>query len=1056
MHYGTRLLIRSLLLAAVWHATAVAQVGYRLTNDAIHIDQVNHWQEWIYQNDKVTTLNTLVDSSGLFILNGEGIRPIFFRGSHNAALSASGFAYSDLLRKGGELVQGGAEALSNNLRAGQAIDGDLETYWEPAEADFSLAGLRNWELLIDLGRLVFIDSITVVFPSGQQLASGDPPKSLRIFGSAGEPFPFPLGSDLAFVQLDEILETDLAIKKDEGIVRHTIQIEPLLRADFDLDGVADQEGSFLHYIRLKVTGSDLQRDLFIGADEEARMAYEELPPHRRGAVVYQRLTAGDILIEVDEDTYFNDVVPAQQGPIRYFAKEVPRILDVEVWTKGDNLAAHPQRRAGGSYEKGGRGTPSSATDNLYQTEWTAWGFSEKFNRGIMWLDLGATFWVNSMNMVIRRGPPGSEGPFILHEFLVSDGTQTKPVFLETTRDFEQLRDALNWESIVSEGKFDNRNARVLMFGERFAPRKVRFMQVRNGTTGEEGAAARLAEIQLFGEGYPTSIWLNSPPIALVDNGGNFIRKTMARVSWQGSAVLLARDPISGELTERLESLALHPDVGLEIQTRTSDLTDSIFTYAEVVDIAGAENRTEITENAYNDLVEQWAVWNAWEALPVPHVSKADDDGDIDEDPIDFIDNDGDGAIDEDGKKLGRGRRPKEQPDKEGDLAFVGWSEWSSSVSTDLTNATALISSPNPRKFLQVRINIQSEDPMKTALIRSVSVELNPPLALELAGELAVLNPQGSQRPLDDLDVEPEDYSRPRDIDPLVPQRFSYFLRVAGPDPTDPAVQDGVDELLISGPKGAVLRGIRLGQVRVLPGELNETGVPLPTSVLESRFDRAFVPAGANRLEDAEGQVMEVLSVAGSDSLHMRFPFSLNMGLPQNLHTLVEVQFDSQVFRQRVAFNSSVRYAASPDPVFQRVEVDGQDATELINSSTTRPGLSVENQGLIHSVEVGRVFTPNGDGINDQLSGRFVLLRIMEERPVEVVFSDLAGRRMGQATWSAAPAAGAILGQAGALDFTWDERDGAGHLVPPGVYLCKIRLNADSGTEDLVRTVHVVY
>ena len=54
----------------------------------------------------------------------------------------------------------------------------------------------------------------------------------------------------------------------------------------------------------------------------------------------------------------------------------------------------------------------------------------------------------------------------------------------------------------------------------------------------------------------------------------------------------------------------------------------------------------------------------------------------DEDPINFVDDDGDGRIDEDGKKLGKGKKPKSTTDIDGELTLVGWSEWSDSLSAD--------------------------------------------------------------------------------------------------------------------------------------------------------------------------------------------------------------------------------------------------------------------------------------------------------------------------------------------------------------------------------------
>ena len=356
----TRLIFAVLILA-----TAAYGQGYRLTANAIRVDQGEHWREWIFQNDVVRTLNERADSTGLFSLSDDGVQPRLVATLANAARDAGQFSYVDAVRTNSETVQGGATALSNDRIAARLIDGDLDTFWEPATADFSAAGLRNWELLVDLGRLAFIDSITVSFPAG------DAPKAFSLFVSLGEPFPFPDGNGLNFSLVAETKATELPPPGADGLVRQSYPIAPLLLADFNLDGQPDLRGSFLQYIRLKITESDLERHRFVGEGDAGRDAYQALPPERRGAVIHQRLTAGDFLIEIDEDTYFNDVSAAQRGPIRYFEREVPRVAEVEVWTKGDNLALNPRERAGDSYEIGGRGTPNQATDGLYQTEWTA-------------------------------------------------------------------------------------------------------------------------------------------------------------------------------------------------------------------------------------------------------------------------------------------------------------------------------------------------------------------------------------------------------------------------------------------------------------------------------------------------------------------------------------------------------------------------------------------------------------------------------------------------------------------------------------------------------------
>jgi hypothetical protein len=1038
--------------------------GYQLSENFIEVNRPDHWNQWIVQNDVVASLNAPIDSTGLFNIDSRGVWPRYFRAKHNLAPEADQHIYKDIVRAEGFLVRGGASALSNRRIAGLTIDGDLETYWEPAEEDFSLEGLRGWELLIDLGRLAFVDSITVVFSAGDGEGefSGDPARSFVLFVSMGERFPPPSGTSLAFTVVGKATNLDLVDRDGSGrYLQRTFPLEPLDRADFDLDGQPDMTGSFIHYAKLKIMDSAFDRKKFIGVGEEGREAYETLPPERRGAVVYQRITAGGALVEVDE-SIFQKLDARKRGPIRYYAREVPRVLEVEVWGRGDNVVQHPDKRGGGAYGGGGLSEPTMAIDGLYNTEWAARaGAAFTDRRGTMWVDLGAAFWINSLLAVMANRADNwnsTRGAFGIHDFRVSDGTQINPLYLENVDDFGQLEDGLQWQSVVSEDQIDNLTAGVRMLEERFPLRKVRFLQIRNPTPSgaDWGPQGLLGELQLYGVGYPPDLWLYSPPIELTDASGGLVRLTMPHITWEAEAVVHAAGASGNQVVERSEPLELHPEVRLQLQTRTSDQTDTTYTYFEVVDTGGEIINQEIVQEAYDDLVFRWERWNAWEALDPPHQSRFDDDGDgrEDEDPIDFIDNDGDGLVDEDDKKLGRGNRPRSLPDRDGELALVGWSEWSRSYEGRGEVFRDQITSPNPRRFLQVRVRFFSEDPEKAARLSWLRVELARPLALELAGELAVLEEQGLERSLRDLEVEGGDYRPPVGVDPLREQVYSYFIRASGSELFS-MEGGGFDELLIVGREAVELRGVRVGEVRVTEETALLDPAATVTRPLESRFTRSFQDVGDGAFRDMEGIELEILSGSESDSLHMRFPFELNGGLSLSRHALVEVQLSTQVFEEGVELKSFVG-SSREEGRFQRVETEQRDATELIDSNTARPSVGFPSSRLIQAVQIMPVLTPNGDGVNDRLIGSFVLLRVLEERPVEVDFFDLAGKRMGRARIEEGADTGTSMEKVGELHFSWDGRSASGGLAPPGTYLCRIRVKADRGMEELLQPIHLVY
>ena len=107
------------------------------------------------------------------------------------------------------------------------------------------------------------------------------------------------------------------------------------------------------------------------------------------------------------------------------------------------------------------------------------------------------------------------------------------------------------------------------------------------------------------------------------------------------------------------------------------------------------------------------------------------------------------------------------------------------------------------------------------------------------------------------------------------------------------------------------------------------------------------------------------------------------------------------------------------------------------------------RGVLGDLEVGsRAFTPQGDGVNDQLSIQYTLFRVQQASEVKVGIYALDGRRV----WQAQPEAQA----AGRHTARWDGRDGAGQLVGPGIYLARVEVETDKGSEIRLQPVAVAY
>ena len=96
----------------------------------------------------------------------------------------------------------------------------------------------------------------------------------------------------------------------------------------------------------------------------------------------------------------------------------------------------------------------------------------------------------------------------------------------------------------------------------------------------------------------------------------------------------------------------------------------------------------------------------------------------------------------------------------------------------------------------------------------------------------------------------------------------------------------------------------------------------------------------------------------------------------------------------------------------------------------------------------RVLTPNGDGINDELSIEYDLLNLVGAVPATLEAYDLSGRRMG------AVASGTA--ESGRFAIVWDGRDGSGSALPPGLYILRLVVETDGGTASSERIISLVY
>ena len=182
-----------------------------------------------------------------------------------------------------------------------------------------------------------------------------------------------------------------------------------------------------------------------------------------------------------------------------------------------------------------------------------------------------------------------------------------------------------------------------------------------------------------------------------------------------------------------------------------------------------------------------------------------------------------------------------------------------------------------------------------------------------------------------------------------------------------------------------------------------------------------------------GQDVGVESQILDDTLRIQLPGRV-------LRDSVEVIFEARLLQNPTFLTALLTSTDAPD-VQQGVKPSTRVGNEAL--SVFLPGLAAG--GLFGNIDAGPgVLSPNGDGVNDELILTFDLLKVDLSPQIDI--HDLSGRLVRS-----------LAGSSGTQqEIRWDGNDDEGQLVPPGVYLCRIRVEAGVGTRSVTEIVHVAY
>ena len=162
--------------------------------------------------------------------------------------------------------------------------------------------------------------------------------------------------------------------------------------------------------------------------------------------------------------------------------------------------------------------------------------------------------------------------------------------------------------------------------------------------------------------------------------------------------------------------------------------------------------------------------------------------------------------------------------------------------------------------------------------------------------------------------------------------------------------------------------------------------------------------------------------------------------------LMEVVFQAQVLRYGSTFAAQVWDSAQPLEVHQGVQ--GGDASPTYEGNRVWVATTAREQAVLQTRAASAILTPNGDGRNDTVGLGYDLLELTGAALVEVAVWDLSGRLVRQVY--------AGRDDVGTYKRMWDGRDELGRLVPPGLYLYRVSVEADHQTVEQAELLHVVY
>ena len=995
--------------------SAVAQEGqgYRLTGDQLLVDRAAHWQNWTLPTHAVEVTPTgqvmphrfrsrynLLDDRATF---QRALKEFKRSKTQTAILNIDSTVTLDIRgnvltqKKSGEdvpvytyLVQMGISRVgSNAVDAAAILDGDPTTYWEPDAS----APLDDWWVEVDLGRVAVVDSVVLHFVDA---SLGDPFRQFRLLVAPDQ---------------RPVMEEEEKVGF-ELVARTTAPNEDQRTFGFGFaqpHASPEWVGRMVETVRIVVTESKGVRGRLVTAAQ-----WEALPGVDQGEVVhFVKVREG--FDEPVAPSVYEGLPAARRGRKEYYRRERPRLAAIEVWGYGDNITANMLAGGGNLALTGDGFSPGAGFDGDYATNFVH-PFREKtaiVDRGVLTIDMGATFWLDA----VRTSAPFSWPIIDGYKMRGSDGT------LDTNGRFK-------WSQLSSLERENNSISRFRHLLENFAsPQQLRYLEITiiDQSLDIYAPGPKIAEYQLFSAGYPAEVVLHSDMMALPTG------RSLGRIFWEGETP---------------------PGTELSLRSRTGSLQRKVVRYFD-------KSGSEITQKQWNNLLGSFkgpvdtafvagSDWSNWSRSYLQPGARVDA-------PAQHRFLQLQVALRTQDRLQAASIRSIElellNPVAEQMRAEL----WPLAVAVPgLVDTFEVFAQPF---FVEQPFAVRSDGFDELALTLSGAQELT---LLELAlGEDQVFRRQADGAFVDAAgqallilqDRADSIWVRlPAPVHALGVVDERVYYRVMGEQEQVP-----VDRL------GALLTEVGYGQLapeergdrRYFRRTLDATGQVVLSPVdegdfnglaadeREDRYFRILLDEGGQFAFDAAGDSLDAADYNGLSSS--------TRGRVVGAGPLLRLRFATPIFVNGTTVDIAVRNTVGGSVLTAPWQaMAAGDATSQVASEALSIQVPLDLKPLGGFAAFPNPFTPNGDGINDELTMAFSVFRLGTARQATVSVYRLDGRRV----WQQRQAV-----HSGEVEVVWPGTDQAGQRVPPGIYLGQVELAVDAkdiGPTTRSILLHVAY